>query len=331
MSQSHAISAVLDWARALREAPLPEVGLSPEGARAALDAALDEIASKAIGSLDDGRRPYPRVTVVVAGTVSTAALEWAAVLKVRGTPDLVIKHAAAAPGFVPLAAELSGGWLRATPDRDAIFDRDLVVAMGSDATIAAIRSALPPAAPFLGFGHRFSVGLATSEASLEAFAGDAALHDGRGCLSPVAVFTTLDPRKALEGLADVMADAERRLPRGVVDPAEAARIRHREALARVVGAVRRGEAWSIHQMPAERFAPEALPRSPLLIPVADPDEARAAILPWWGALSTVGTDTALDWGPGPRFCRPGEMQRPPLRRLHDGVDWIAATGMPHST
>jgi len=131
-------------------------------------------------------------------------------------------------------------------------------------------------------------------------------------------------------MAQAMRRAQRKWPIGTLHPAEGAAIRHRGILARAVGELQQGEGWSVHGLPAEHFQPAGLPRSIAVISVRDLDEALEVAAPWSAHLSTVGSDdfrggpTWLELGAS-RVCRPGRMQRPPLRRAHDGVDWIQTT------
>src|SRR5690606_15815894 len=115
-----------------------------------------------------------------------------------------------------------------------------------------------------------------------------------------------------------MEDAERRWPRGQIDPAEGAAIRTRRALARVVGRVIEGDGWAVHGVPAAHLEPVALPRVVQVVRVVDLDEAIEVAARWRG-LSTVGTDHPASEGVwaalgASRVCPSGQMQRPPLRR-----------------
>jgi hypothetical protein len=205
------------------------------------------------------------------------------------------------------------------------LDADLVVAMGSDETITEIGASLSGDSRFLGFGHRWSAAVIRLD-DPEVWAGvalDAALHDGRGCMSPVVVLTTLPFEAASRRLASALEAVQRRLPLGEIDPSEAANIRARRALARATGGVVEGEGWSIHGIPPDLFKPMALPRSVALVTVR---EAQVSALLADPRVSTVGVDASAVLNvPGARICAPGWMQRPPLIRLHDGVDWIRAT------
>src|SRR5690606_28659711 len=135
---------------------------------------------------------------------------------------------------------------------------DLVVAMGRDETLGVIRRRTKPGARFVGHGSAWSLAWATRD--LRALAADLALHDGRGCMSPAVVFSPLPD--AAERLAEALRLAQSRWPRGAVEAAEAAAIRSRRALARVLGRVVEVEGGCVHVLPGDRVVPASLPRAP---------------------------------------------------------------------
>jgi hypothetical protein len=313
---------------ALRQgAPDIDSPLSPQGLeevwRVAFEALTDEALDEA-WSLP--ARPPRRAAFVAARTVATACLEWCAVWWGRGT-EVCLKVPRAAAGLGPwlqTSADTHGLPLEVVTDPAAVRG-DLVVAMGRDETIDALREQLPSDARFIGFGHRFSVAACDTAAGLRALAADLAMHDTRGCLSPVAVFS--DHAEAERILADAMADAQQRWPRGRLHDHEHATLRQRAVLARVVGRVRQGEGWAVHTLPAARFVPVAGPR----LAVVHPGGVQAlldSVEPHRRHLSTVGTDVHHDVLraalPEARVVVAGQMQRPPLRRRHDGIDWVRA-------
>lgn len=310
------------WRDHLRAVGPPDVGpLSAEGRALAWQVALDALSDEALDAAWSlPADPYPDATMVVARTVLTAPLEWCAVWWGHGT-RVRLKVPRAAPAF--------GAWLEATT---ASFDLplevvtdpadavgSLVVAMGRDATVTALRERLPAGRPFLAFGHRFSVAAAEDEVALRGVVDDLVLHDTRGCLSPVAVFT--DVPDALEVVAEAMAEAQTRVPRGALSAHEGAALRERRALARVLGRTRSGDGWDALWLPADRFVPVVSPRQAVIHP-GGVAAMEAAVAPWSAHLSTVGHGgaTAL----AARHVPCGTMQRPALRRLHDGIDWVAA-------
>jgi len=316
------------WRDRLREAnpsSLP-TGLSSDGAREALAAALDALDDESLARVAAlGGRPFPTVAIVCARTVTTAPIEWCAVCLGRGSAVL-LKHSARDPGLATLlvsAAREVGLPLVGVTERSAIRGADLVVAMGTDDTVEGIRATLPARARLLPHGHRFSAAWIVDDpspvdprvpegfdSSFAGVAADAALHDGRGCYSPVAVLTRLPLDEAVDRLVKSMERADKRWPVGTVSPAEHAAIRARRALARVVGVVREGDGWSIHGLPVAHLEPVALPRSLAVYHVADADSAARALAPYARWLSTVGTDdpgstdTWLSLG-ATRICRPG--------------------------
>jgi hypothetical protein len=316
--------AIDAWRRRLRDVE-PDVGLSPANTRLGLQTALD-LLDPLPAHLD---APAPRHAVfVAASTVFTAPLEWLALLLGRGGRVTLKAPESLADWFETVAtlARAEGLPLESTTDRSVLTRPDdtgqlpdVIVAMGSDATLAAVRSTLTDAQRLVGFGTRFSVALWTDPAHADAVALDLAMYDGRGCMSPVAILTPIPD--AVDRLATAMQRAEDRWPCGALAPGEAARIRSQSAVARVLGAERTGPGWAVQQLPLDRFDPSrALPRVAVLHP-ADEAAFRAALRSWIPHLSTVGSDVPLAI-PGVRVCPLGQMQRPPLVRLHDGVDWI---------
>lgn len=311
------LERVLTWRQALRTLTPDLPDLSPAGARFALDAALD--------AWDDlprhVDRPVPAHTVVVpASTVFTAPLEWAAVLLARGG-KVTIKAPRALEAWFAQVARSTDLPLVSTVDRAVLMSADRVVLMGSDATLAGLQTGLGER--LLGFGHRFSVAWWEDPAHAEDLALDLALYDGRGCMSPVAVFSPIPDAAAR--LADAMAALEVRLPRGRLTPAEGASVRERTALARVLGRATVGPAWAVLELPVERFTPAGLPRVATVHTASFP-AFLAAIEPFAPSLSVLGTDRPT--GLTVRECALGRMQLPPLDRLHDGVDWLRAIEHP---
>lgn len=316
------------WRDRLREADLATVAtpLSKPGLRLVLhdalemldDDALDEVAAMP-------GRSFPTAAMAVPRTVPTAPIEWAAVLLGRGT-RLVLKPPAGEPGLVPIlvdAAREVGLPLTQGEGHAALASAELVVVMGEDDTVRAVRRQHPHAT-VLGFGHTFSIAFASSAEMIGGVARDAIRFDGRGCMSPVALLSPLPLEEACAALAAVMEQAQRDVPRGAVTAAEGAAIRTRRARARAEGIVHEGESWSVHGLPAGRFEPLGLPRS-LAVHHATDATLDRMLAAHATALSTFGTDGPAPPWPHVRICRPGEMQRPPLVRLHDGVDWLAAT------
>jgi hypothetical protein len=328
------------WLEALRrhEEYGDDYALSTRGIQAAMSASLSACDAEALAHVQSlGGTAYPRVTLALASTVATAAIEWCAVLLARGSA-LTLKVSTSDHGVCPLLvhyAQEHGLPLSMTTDRAALEDTDLVIAMGSDETIETIRDRLHAQTAFLGFGHRFSIAwvpreVATDPTTWMQIAIDLALHDSRGCMSPLAIFTDAEQQQVMPFAQHAMREAETAIPRGKIAPIEGAQIRGRGSLAQVTGLLASGENWSVHILPIGYFDPQVLPRSMGIYTCAHRGEVLEALRPYADALSIVSipdeepTESWLELG-AERTCAFGEMQSPPLVRLHNGIDWLQAT------
>ena len=331
---------VLAWRDLLRNTSVAEapIDLPEPTLRAAWDIALDAWTETAFDRIAlDGLVAYERAAMVSARTVPTAVMEWCAVLLGRGS-EVTIKHPRGAPGLVPLLATTAakvGLPLNLTDQAEALKTQDLVVSMGSDTTVQTIAEALPPETSHVALGHRFSIAWVTGSPSWEAIAQDIALHDSRGCMSPAVVFVQGE-QEALEAschhLVEALDAVGQHWPRGVATPLEHAKTRARSALSHATtGLALQGKTCRVHGLLACHFEPESLPRCPAVIAVEDVRTLASCLTPWKRWLSTVGTNLPVDeptliQSGAHRVCGLGDMQRPPLIRMHDGIDWIAATG-----
>jgi hypothetical protein len=329
-----ALAAVRRGLRRLAEvdAAALEHRLSPENARACWAAALEGIGEEALAGRVEGTAPRA-VLFVGSANVFTAPVSWCAMLAARGVSvrlkpareqrAVADALAGALPGVSVHAYE--GGDLAA--EGAALAGVDGLIAMGRAATVSALRARVDAGVRFVGLGPKFGASFVdrlTPEAML-----DHALYDGRGCMSPAMVFAReID----LDAIAALCADAERAFPRGTIEPADAAAIRARVALGRALGEVRvaPGEppAWAVVAIPAEHATPIALPRVLMVHEVADRAAAIHVMRPWMEELGTWATDLAGGGNealPGHvRRCAPGQMQRPPASRFHDGIDVLGA-------
>lgn len=300
-------------------------GLSPENLRTTWVDAVDALERADVDSPLAGTAPR-RVLLIASANVHVAPLPWMVHLGARGV-EVRVKPARGQLAAVQAMAEIIGAevtpWVGGDIDAEAraMADVDGVIAFGGAETLAAIGERVPPGVVWLPFGPRF--GIAVVDRVDAGVVLDHALFDGRGCMSPAAVFVRdLD----LDEVAGLCEDAERRLPRGACDGATASRIRSRVALARMTGGARTGPTWGALSLPLAHFAPDALPRVLCLHPCRDLEEVVAAVAPWADQLGTVATRTPLPepLASAPRVCLPGEMQRPPADRWHDGVDVLGA-------
>jgi hypothetical protein len=113
---------------------------------------------------------------------------------------------------------------------------DIVVHYGGAAAIASLRQRAPDGVPFIDHGPRISFALAAADAAhgdaLASLAHDmaqaVATFDQQGCVSPQMLYVIGEPadaRRVARAVADRMADVARALPRGRLEPGEAAAIR----------------------------------------------------------------------------------------------------------
>lgn len=346
------IARVLAALARLRARPAASLapGLSPAGARAALDLAIRAITADGLRAElgTAGRRPRS-VAVICAAGVFTAPLEWIVLFAAAGC-KVFAKAPSAEPEFVAalvedLAAERLPVELRR--DRELPSSTEAVVAFGSDATMAEI-ARLWPASVHSLYGHRFSLAFLSWRAvarpdrlrlAASALARDLALYDSAGCMAPVAIFTDGPADVVVAALSEALAEVETVLPRGALAPAHGPALRARVMLARARGQVREGPAWAALSLPDTMFLPSALPRVAMVHPVAGPERLAEILGPWRGQLSTIGSDLVpaegqldadapafLRWAP--RTCPLGAMQTPPFPRRHDGRPMLGSILLP---
>jgi len=237
---------------------------------------------------------------------------------------------------------------------------DLVVASGSDASLAAIRKRTR--GQFVGYGHKVSFGLVTTEslADVEATAHkatyDVALYDQQGCLSPQLIYVEEDgavtPKEFAALLATNLAHWQTELPRGPVPPEVSTAIRRArdeaewQALAGkdiVLHASPDGTDWTVVYDADPTFVQSPLYRTIRVKPLRDMTQLGGILEAWRPYLEAVGvaadserlaTLAATLGALGvSRVCPIGTMQLPPLSWRHGGrprvgdlVRWVGVEG-----
>jgi hypothetical protein len=251
--------------------------------------------------------------------------------------------------------ELAGRMqIEAWDSRDAdavpafITEAGVVVAYGSDATLAALRRALRSETRFIPYGNRTSVGYVAAEtlgdtaSAREAARGiavDALLYDGEGCLSIHLVFVereaVLDPKAFAKMLAEACDEAAVEFPAGYtkLDPAAAAiRAAAFFRAAQGSGAVFGGNTAPhlvILDPPRDDVPPWAR-RTIAVYGIDGPQDALGILRRHNIALEAVGTGSpaspvieAFAIAAGASWIgRLGTLQRPPLGAEHGGVGRI---------
>lgn len=237
----------------------------------------------------------------------------------------------------------------------ALGDAGLVVAFGSDASIAALHGRCRTR--FIGHGHRISFALITREmlaspAALAALAEDVSLWDQRGCLSPQVCFVEGDYDAACgfaAALAPHLDAAAARWPPGVLDLEEQNAVRRfrdeaewRSLAGEAVElmAARDSLAWTIVVEGESVFRPTPLGRSLRVLPLSHVDRLPEIVAPARGKLEAAGVAAPADRRPAIDdvlrragvhwITNVGEMQKPPLAWTQGGrprvADWIARVG-----
>jgi hypothetical protein len=362
------------WRREL-EAELPgATGFSPETVREGLrlglarwnGRALRELAARELGAperldatqppmiagfdatavLLAGPIPMPSLLALVAPLVLHSPVLAKSASRDPVTPRLVARSIAEVDAQLGRCIEIV-----AFPGEDherigALLEAGCVVASGSDETVAAVRARTDPAQRLVAYGHRLSLaalGEAAAEASVlddvaRRLALDVALWDQLGCLSPIAVYVEGEAAAdaTSEALARALAEAQRHLPRGVIEPRAASLISHERASAELRAAAgervrlhaSNGTAWTVIREARRELRPAPLHRFVRIVPVADRAqllEALAPLAPHLAAVALEGFGAAtphlardLAQLGASRICRPGSLQTPPLGWHHDG-------------
>jgi len=328
---STVVSAVREAVRTWSEANPADwnTGLSQEGACLAMNTAAGLVLDGALG-VSRGRPPK-KVVIWCASNVFTAPLEWTAQLAALGT-EVLLKAPSSSPESTQAMADafhglgVSAHHLDHTSALRLLEGADGLIAFGSDETLTALNAQVPPTVRRSLHGHRASVAVVTGRnpvQTAQALAWDLVLYDGRGCMSPSAIFC-LDQTEALaDALASALAEAGKTIPPGKLAPWQGPQWRARTGRARALGTCREDSQWAV--CATETGPLEAnLPRMAVLHEI---EEVRALSFLKDMALSTCATDlddhAALEALGFHRVCAPGDMQRPPLNRKHDGVDVIA--------
>ncbi len=318
-----------------------------------LDALLDSLTPRALGELLAAEAVpdtpgYPVIAPVIAG--NTPLLAWVSVIRallVRSASLVklpsntsarwahLFHHSLAevAPALADCVylAEWPGG----TRELDAALcsQADLVMAHGSDNTLHDLRALCPAGTPFVGYGHRVSLGLllpgADAQGAARGFAKDVLIYDQGGCLSPQTLYVLgdFDDAKRFSAiLADTLAFVSAEYPLPVRAASAAGAVAEARALAWMEDGAEVWQGnegrWTVIARQSSAFTGsptfgvvsvqpvESLPELP---------EALAAVASRLQGCAVAGD--AGDYLPGVSYlCRPGAMQAPPLAWRQDGRD-----------
>ena len=242
---------------------------------------------------------------------------------------------------------------------EVAFSRaDVVLASGSDKTLAAIHSRV--GRRFIGYGHKISFSLVSRDVLTDAknaaefarrAAYDVVLFDQQGCLSPHLIYVEEGGKITPPEFAALLAQALERwqtvLPRGQVTPEESMAIRRVrdavewQALAGktvTVHASALGTEWSVIYDAEPTFVPSPLLRTVWVKPLALA-QLETLLIPWQLHIEAAGIAVTparlaevidlLGRAGVSRICPIGAMQTPPLSwrrgghpRIADLVRWV---------
>jgi hypothetical protein len=211
-------------------------GLSAAGVEWALEHCLEHSPSDAeVMRLIDAAPRARRAHVILPANVFVAAHR-ALALALATSPSVCVKPSRREPALIE-ALHAQAPDLFERVERIQPEPGDHVFAYGSDTTLEALRGELPSSTVLHAHGPGFGVAVVDleqapiggeAEADREharAIALDTASFDQRGCLSPRFVLALGEPSRArrfAERLAMALAELERQLPLGHLDPSERA-------------------------------------------------------------------------------------------------------------
>ncbi len=318
-----------------------------------LGALLDSLTTDALGELLASEKVpdapgYPLIGHVIAG--NTPLLAWVSVIRallVRSASLVKLPSNTSArwahlfhQSLAEVAPELAAcvflaEWPGGTRDLDAALCReaDLVMAHGSDSTLSDLRALCPMPTPFIGYGHRVSLGLLLPGADIgeaaRGFAKDILIYDQGGCLSPQTIYVLGDfddSKRFAALLADALALVSAEYPLPVRAASAAGAVRDARALAWMEDGTQVFPAndlrWTVIARPASAFRGSPTFGVVSVQPfgsLSDLPEAVSAVAGRLQGCAVAGD--AEGYLPGVSYlCRPGMMQTPPLSWRQDGRD-----------
>jgi hypothetical protein len=294
-----------------------------------------------------GSIPMPSLLALLAPLVLRSPLLAKSASRDPVTPGLVARSVAETDPELGACLTVLDFPGRDAVQMDALLQADCVVASGSDETLAQVAARVAPPRRLVAYGHRVSVAVLDGGATRAALADvaaraalDVCLWDQLGCLSPIALYVVggdaAAPDRTADAVAEALALAEARWPRGEIDTGSAAAVERERAEAELRAAAGRrvavhassGTRWTVVREEDARLRPAPLHRFLRVLPVRGPGELLDALRPLEPYLAGValegfgGRSAALarelaDRGAS-RICPFGALQAPPLDWRRDG-------------
>ncbi|MEO6598716.1 MAG: acyl-CoA reductase [Polyangiaceae bacterium] len=311
--------------KSARKRLLASSGLSPEGVDFAITRCLeiepDELEIEAlVRSTATAQVAHVLLSANVfvaahrAIAIGLAASDAVRVRPSRREPEMAELLLAGAPNSFQIVSELSP---RAG---------DRLWAYGSDETLDEVAVTLPPGVAFHAHGSGFGVGVIDGSVSesalaelLPRLAEDIALFDQRGCLSPrvLLVVGNADAvRNVALCLAAELERLEARVPRGRLEPQEAAAITAYRDTASFAGEVFSAGLGFVSAGSDGKWLLPPTGRNLHVLPTTDALQVLNPMRPMLTSCAFAG-EAALGTSlrrslPGARLCQFGDMQRPPF-------------------
>ncbi|MEO7717151.1 MAG: acyl-CoA reductase [Capsulimonas sp.] len=327
--------------------------------RPSLNALLQSMSRDSLRHLQKNEGVTDSLGYVVVGHViagNTPLLAWTSVVRallVRSASLVKLPTGSAAQWgrvFHTLLAETDPSlvrcvemweWAGGTRDLDETLalQTDCLIAYGDDATIEQLQG-YRPQAPFLGYGHRLSMGIALTAAdgirAAADFARDVLTYDQSGCLSPHSIYVIGDVYDA-DDFAERLAVALRRMSMesfsAPVTVAAAAQVRRHRTLARMMG----DRLWedtdlryTVVRPRRRQFAASPTHGVINVQSLSSVDVLPEALAEVTGALQGCAVAASGDIPLSLRriledagvsyVCRPGELQTPPIEWRQNGMD-----------
>lgn len=218
---------------------------------------------------------------------------------------------------------------------------DVIIAIGSDESIAAIHQHTKPHQIFIPHSHKVSIGLVYDDFEAAAIhaASDASLYNQRGCLSLHAIYVAGDSERFADLLAIEMEKFCQSNPSDSLTVSEAGAIRNLRESTRFrlsndpkVILLESGDSldWTVIHEASATLQLSCLNRCVYVKPL--PSELNTAILgPESEHLSTIAIHpfnqanaVSLEHLPAHRICPLGQSQQPSLFWHHDGFAPLAS-------
>ncbi len=335
-----------DWAASLAADPAVPAprGLTGETWRFSLERTFEGWREELESWSRGGRGPVPREEPVNALAVLPANSP-APLLNTLAAAWLrnVILYAKPARGDEDFTERVLASARAGLPGFDATLaldahrlDYDRLIVYGRDETVELLRARFGRDRDLFGFGHRFSIAcvLDDLDGAAGAAARDIVAWNQDGCLSPQTVFVAAGSEVAFaRALAARLEEAERRWPRGPIDPARSLAIHAARAEARMRSGGRAwgsegGTAWTVlyDERPGLDFTP--LARTAWVRTWSPAADFESILAPHAGHCECIGV-----WPSGAKGHLPpaltemavllGRMQSPPLSRSHGGLPALA--------